>query len=345
MKVYPNNIPEHDIYDVFYANGRIHIYRPPNKPKVEVKLNGKVSKGYSGHIQEYSFAHPYVEKVELEVEGEKFLVDVRTYDNLKDEVALCTMVKNEDNYIVQWIEYHLLVGFKKFVIYDNKNSPNTRYKSDETDSDLENVLADYIKKGIVMLIEWPYPKNYLGVNTSSQKVQQHHCLTLFKKAKYLGFIDIDEYINISNFKDQQIEGILDKLIQPRNAGVQLWCKFFQNNEGKSEKGYDFLKITNFFYCINGDPNKPRYANNNSPKFIIVPSRVNACAIHNFGPMKGYRSNVIKSYESLYFNHYYFLNKRNLKKWRCNRKCIHNDDTLTHYYDKLFKEKEQSKEDS
>ena len=29
------------------------------------------------------------------------------------------MVKNEDNYIKQWINYHHSIGINKFIIYDN----------------------------------------------------------------------------------------------------------------------------------------------------------------------------------------------------------------------------------
>ena len=36
---------------------------------------------------------------------------------------MSTMVKNEDDYIIQWIEYHLSLGIDHFVIYDNKDTP------------------------------------------------------------------------------------------------------------------------------------------------------------------------------------------------------------------------------
>ena len=34
---------------------------------------------------------------------------------------MSTLVKDEDKYIKQWIEFHLNIGIKRFIIYDNSN--------------------------------------------------------------------------------------------------------------------------------------------------------------------------------------------------------------------------------
>lgn len=53
-------------------------------------------------------------------------------------------VKNEAPYIAEWLEYHMLVGVEHFWIYDN-----------ESDDNLDEVLAPYVAAGIVELCKWP----------------------------------------------------------------------------------------------------------------------------------------------------------------------------------------------
>ena len=49
---------------------------------------------------------------------------INIYPNFKDEIIMSTIVKDEDNIIVQWIEYHKLLGINRFIIYDNHNCPD-----------------------------------------------------------------------------------------------------------------------------------------------------------------------------------------------------------------------------
>lgn len=333
----PSSIEEEYIYDVYYARDRIMTIRPPRAPPIEMQIDNENIKGYVSHIQEYSLLSPYKETVNLTINGKLYEnVKVNHYSDLENETCMTTMVKNEDKYIVQWIEYHKKIGFTKFIIYDNSKSPNTRYSSDENISDLESLLYEFIKKGEVILIEWKYSKSYLGIHVSGQKTQQHHALMSFTKAKYIAFMDVDEYINISNFEKQNIQDILPDILVGNKVGLQMWCKFMQNNDKLPDNDYEFLKITHFFYCINGEKNVPSYRGNNSPKFIVIPKYINSCAIHNFTPMRKYKSALIKSYESIYFNHYYFLNKKSLTKWRNTRLCELKDESLVKYYDILSK---------
>ena len=51
----------------------------------------------------------------------KDLLDMlhKKYPELKDEIIMSTLVHNEDNYIKQWIIYHLNIGINRIIIYDN----------------------------------------------------------------------------------------------------------------------------------------------------------------------------------------------------------------------------------
>ena len=98
---------------------------------------------------------------------------------------MSTIVKDEDNYIKQWIKFNLNIGIEKFIIYDN-STKNTLY----------NLLREYIDQNIVYIIKWTYPYRLDKKRSSApdaQTTQQNHSLNAFNTSKYIGFFDIDEY--------------------------------------------------------------------------------------------------------------------------------------------------------
>lgn len=62
----------------------------------------------------------------------------------KYNLAIVAIIKNEGDYIEEWIRYHKLVGCEHFYIYNN----------DSTDNTVE-ILSPYVKQGLVTLIPCP----------------------------------------------------------------------------------------------------------------------------------------------------------------------------------------------
>ena len=93
----------------------------------------------------------------------------------KYKYSICSIFKNEAPYIREWIEYHLLLGFEHFYLYQNNS----------TDNYLE-VLKPYIEKGVVTLIEWPEHPGQL----SSYK---HWYATYRNETQWVSFLDLDEF--------------------------------------------------------------------------------------------------------------------------------------------------------
>jgi len=58
------------------------------------------------------------------------------HDKFNNTISIVAMVKNESEYIKEWLEYHMLVGVDKFVIYDNNSDDN-----------LKEILQPYINSG------------------------------------------------------------------------------------------------------------------------------------------------------------------------------------------------------
>jgi hypothetical protein len=168
---------------------------------------------------------------------------VNKYPSFQNEIIMSTIVKNVDEYIVQWIEYNKLLGIKRFIIYDNckNNKENSFFPSKYNESNLKEKLKDYISEKVVVLIDWSYSDTF-------QQTQQNHSIYTFQKSKLIGFFDVDEYLNPQK-GNNNIESILDNILVNVTSlndigGFSVLCKYFYNPLSFSEDGYDFLKIYN-----------------------------------------------------------------------------------------------------
>lgn len=98
-------------------------------------------------------------------------------------LSLCCILKDENQYLPEWLDYHRKVGVEHFYLYDHESSvPVSR------------VLAQQITEGIV------------NVTRISGKAAQFpaykHCLEHFgKDSKWIGFIDMDEFAVPKETKD------------------------------------------------------------------------------------------------------------------------------------------------
>lgn len=225
---------------------------------------------------------------------------INHYPSLEGAILMETQVKNEDSYIVQWIEYHLALGFTHFCIYDNAGSPHTRYTSAEKTSNLSTLLKPYIERGVVLLIKWPYPKYIRQYGNSGQTTAQTHSIHAFNQAKYIGLFDVDEYINPQK-EERNIERLVDKLVgnQRENiGGIFLNCRLFFNLNDYPEGGYDFLRIPDCTPIL-----RTRYR-----KCIVIPKNVETYSVHMPSLSKRMAGNMRNFAGDVIFNHYFFLNK-------------------------------------
>jgi hypothetical protein len=331
----PVYIEKYYIYDVFYNdNGEYVIIIPQipddNSPPASIKLNGmefKLIICNSNLLKLYKLKEAYNKTIQLQINNEIIDTKVNKYPEFPDEIIMTTMVKNEDNYIRQWIDYHYKLGINRFIIYDNcEIDDKISYNSSELKSNLPKILKDYIDNNIVILIRWIYKKRILPTNLvkktnnfdyhnndikdidneiskyiSGQTTQQTHSIQAFKKSKYIGLFDVDEYINPQ--KDNNILNLINNIINKNKIDTTKISsfifpyKFFYNPHNLPEDGTKFLKIYN---CS-------KIYQMPWPKLIIIPANVDIVEIHYIS--KGKKAYQIDE-EYAYFNHYYFLNKHN-----------------------------------
>ncbi|CUW09022.1 glycosyltransferase family 92 protein [Leuconostoc gasicomitatum] len=143
------------------------------------------------------------------------------------EIGLAVIVKNEALYILEWIEYHKLIGVGKFYIFDN-----------DSNDDLDSLLAGYIKNGLVELIKvHGQGKQLEAYNAAIQKSKN--------SVRWLGVIDADEFIQVMNGKS-----LSDFLRTYKNVGILIgWMIFGSSGNQHFENR---MVIERFTHRANND---------------------------------------------------------------------------------------------
>lgn len=129
------------------------------------------------------------------------------------KVAICTIIKDEHQYLKEWINYHLSIGINEIFLYEDYNS-----KSHEC-------ITNNYKQ--VHLISFEQIENEItyNVNNKQIKVYDYFMKKMKNKIDWIAFIDVDEFIMFENGYD------LQKLLNEYkyNNGVFLFYKIYNAN--------------------------------------------------------------------------------------------------------------------
>ena len=114
-------------------------------------------------------------------------------ENACFNIAIAAIFKGEDQYLKEWIEFHLITGVEHFFLYDNGDCESSR-----------NILKPYIEKGIVTYIPFPeFPEKILRSSygkenfskLSMQNLAMGDCVINYSRHfNWLVKIDIDEFL-------------------------------------------------------------------------------------------------------------------------------------------------------
>lgn len=155
--------------------------------------------------------------------GPKKFFSMRLYHKKPTGIlGLVAIVKDEEPYMEEWINYHRLIGIDKFYIYDNGSTDN-----------LKSTLDPYIDQGIVTYTYFPGEK--------MQEKAYLDCVTKTKnKIDWLITIDIDEFIQCLD--NNNLKNWLEALPLSVSQVELGWMIFGSNNLKDKPEG---LVIENF----------------------------------------------------------------------------------------------------
>lgn len=115
------------------------------------------------------------------------------------DLSVASIIKNEPD-IIEWIEYHRLVGVDHFYIYDNESTDGLKEK-----------LTPYIDKGVVTYIY--YPGKAMQDKSINDAIKNYAYDT-----KYLAVIDGDEYI-VPTEEGRLLPELLDEIIETYHKSI------------------------------------------------------------------------------------------------------------------------------
>jgi glycosyl transferase family 92 len=95
-------------------------------------------------------------------------------------LSVCMMYRNGAEYLQEWLEFHRLVGFERFFLYDNGSTDGSNA-----------VLAPYVAEGVVEIREWPEPFG----GGRALRGAYNDCLARHRHdSRWIAFIDLDEFL-------------------------------------------------------------------------------------------------------------------------------------------------------
>jgi len=199
-------------------------------------------------------------------------------------LSFLTFCKDDNDYLIEWITYHNLIGVEKFYIVDNQST-----------TPIKEFLSDFIQSGLVEVYEYP------------QKMEQNAWIKyvnnliteIGNKTKWLGYIDVDEFI-VPKITDK-IDTLLSDYEEFGGLSIN-WLMF--GSSCKLKKDTSLLQIENFIACH--DVNNQFHQNNNifgindNVKTIFQPQKLKS--FNN-----GHNSFFIDRYDSVNENKEYLKN--------------------------------------
>ena len=211
--------------------------------------------------------------------------------NFKYYCSLCLIIRDENEYLIEWLSWHINQGVEHFYIYDH----GSKYP-------VKNFLFDnypeYLDK--ITIINWS------NKHKDAQVDAYNDCLNKTKYiSRWLGFIDTDEQINVKN------KSLLDFLKDYEDyAGVySTWVTYGANNQIKQTNELLRKRFTEIKHINNLDK---------IGKSIVQPLYMKEMIIHNGCAEDGFilvdeHKNKIDNYalinenptrDFIWVNHYY-----------------------------------------
>ena len=201
------------------------------------------------------------------------------------KVCLCTLGKQENKYIIEYIEYYLKMGVDKIFIYDN---------NDINGEIFDFILFNYIKQKYVEII------NFRGQIAPQLKMLNDCYNNNYKIYDWFILCDIDEYIKLKDYNN--IKLFLKQKIFKKCDYIYFY-RAFQTDGDKIQYENKSLseRFTTSVYSIH--TYKPILKGNISNLEIdnvhMVNFKLKPC--NSFGKSKS----KIKDFKYNFIKHYYF----------------------------------------
>lgn len=176
--------------------------------------------------------------------------------------SACLIIRDENEYLSEWLHWHICQGVEHFYIYDHGSKIPVKEFISATDKDLAKIIT---------FIDWA------GVHEDAQPDAYNDCLNRFRgESRWIAFIDTDEQIRVKT--GQTLPQFLKDYED--YAGVfAVWLTYNANGQMKKKDGLlreRFTKIS-----------RAEHGFNLMGKAIVQPMYMDEMVIHNGRAREGF----------------------------------------------------------
>ena len=178
----------------------------------------------------------------------------------RQTIAIACVIKDEEDYILEWVNFHAINGITDFIIYDDGSKDRTI-----------KILQD-IQHVNITIIPWAQNTSFTNVTFSKQVLAFAHAIENFGSAfRLMSFIDFDEFLVPKS--DTSLIALLDDLDEYSNISLP-WAMFGPcNHRTKPDLAVPFAytqraKMTTDKRIVNF-------------KCIVDPCKVTVVGVHKF----------------------------------------------------------------
>lgn len=287
------------IYDILYNDRGEYVIIAPMEAalKYELSVDNGASFLQPTEMFKCPHRHTYVfvwrgqskmDVVHIKCNSEIQTRTVSTYPSFTGKTLMSTMVLNENKWVRQWITYHLARGVDHMILYNNGPGDTT----------LAETVQDYIACGKVLVIPWPYPNFATISGKSGQTTQQTHSIWTWKTARWIGLLDVDEYI-VPKGKETLVPALMDTIAGAsygQIGGVQLLSRIFD-----PPANADYTVGGNVFFAADRCTD---IIVHERQKVFVNPANVSTFSVHSI--TLGLRQKRACALSQILFHHYWFL---------------------------------------
>lgn len=189
----------YDGKDVYYINGQLQVC-DKDESEYNNKRNAldyelsdmrrKIKQGITERIDVMELLHNESrikrELLDLETSRDeamkKYLLDELKNTEYKYYCSICLIIRDENEYLKEWLEWHISQGVEHFYIYDH----GSKYPVSEF---IKTLDADMQAKITV--------HDFGGAHTFAQHDAYNDCISRYRtESRWIGFIDADEMVRV-----------------------------------------------------------------------------------------------------------------------------------------------------
>ena len=210
-------------------------------------------------------------------------------------LSMCTMVRNVDSFIPDWLDFHRYLGVEHVYIYDNEEAHVTT---------LPTTLKEYIADGYVTVIPWHHSTSPMKTYLEVQIAHENDCIWRHKyDVEWMIKIDVDEYIQPMDPKRPLLTDYLKDPSYKRLSAIRMSNWFFGHPKSIRPKGPTIIHRNMW------RSKEPTMQNTGHDKNILRPINVHYFKIHNV--KMGSDTISADPYDELRLVHYRGDNPRSL----------------------------------